>query len=236
MVSVIRIQGRTVRGVFRKRPNRFLALVEVEDGVLPCFLPNPGRMHELLIPGVEVILREVEKQNRKTSYDMIGVIMDGETVSLDTRVPNKLVFEGLKNKDIVEFSEYNKIKPEYAYKNSRFDFLLTDEKDRCLLEVKSCTLVKEGIALFPDAPTLRGQRHLRELIEAKKEGYRACVLFIVQRTNAKMFAPNDETDPDFGKAFREALAKGVEAYAYCSEFDGKKIELKGKIGIKSNLD
>ena len=236
MVSVIEIQGRTVRGFFKERPNRFLALVEAEGRVLPCFLPNPGRMHELLIPGVEVILREAEKQNRKTRYDMIGVVIEGEMVSLDTRVPNRLVFEALKNRDIVEFSEYDDVKPEYTYRNSRLDFLLTNEKERCLLEVKSCTLVRDGVALFPDAPTLRGKRHLMELIEAKKEGYRACVLFIIQRTNAKVFTSNDKTDPDFGKALRDALANGVEAYAYYSKFDEKKVVLKGKIRVDINLD
>lgn len=231
MVSFIEIQGKTVKGIFKERPNRFLALVNVENRLLPCFLPNPGRMHELLIPEVEVILREAKKQKRKTGYDLIGVILDEEIVSLDTRVPNKLVFEALNNKDIVEFSEYNYVKPEYPYKHSRFDFYLEKENERCLMEVKSCTLVKDGVALFPDAPTLRGQRHLIELIKAKKEGYRTCILFIIQRTNATLFTVNDETDPGFGKAFRDALANGVEAYAYYSEFDGNMILLREKIKI-----
>ena len=162
---------------------------------------------------------------------MIGVIIDGEIVSLDTRVPNRLVFEALKNKDIIEFAEYVNVKPEYGYGNSRFDFLLKNDKERCLVEVKSCTLVRDGVALFPDAPTLRGQRHLMELIKAKKEGFRTCVVFIIQRTNAKLFTSNDETDPGFGKAFRDALVGGVEAYDYISEFDGKKITLKEKVRI-----
>jgi sugar fermentation stimulation protein A len=231
MVSFVEIKGRIIKGLYRDRPNRFLALVQVKNRVLPCFLPNPGRMHELLIPGVEVFLREAEKGKRKTSYDMIGVIIDGEIVSLDTRVPNRLVFEALKNKDIIELAEYDNVKPEYGYGNSRFDFLLKNDKERCLVEVKSCTLVRDGVALFPDAPTLRGQRHLMELIKAKKEGFRTCVVFIIQRTKAKLFTSNDETDPSFGKAFRDALAGGVEAYAYISEFDGKKIALREKVRI-----
>jgi len=234
MVSFIEIQGKTVRGIFKNRPNRFLAQVQIDNNIKPCFLPNPGRMKELLTPGAEVILREAENQNRKTSYDLIGVIHENEIVSLDTMAPNRLVFEALKNKDIPEFTEYNIIKPEHQYKNSRFDFLLKNKKENCLLEVKSCTLVKNGIALFPDAPTLRGQRHLQELTVAKKEGNRACILFIIQRTNASVFTSNDETDPNFGKALRNAVANDVEAYAYSSEFDEKRIVLKKKIKIDLN--
>jgi sugar fermentation stimulation protein A len=230
LVTFIKIQGKTLTGFLIERSNRFLALVDVEKKVLPCFLPNPGRMHELLIPGVEVILREENKQNRKTFYDIIGVVNNDEIVSVDTRVPNKLVFEALKNGDIEELSEYNDIKPEYSYGNSRFDFLLMNG-NKCLLEVKSCTLVRDEIALFPDAPTVRGRRHLKELVKAKKEGYRACIIFIIQRKNAKLFCTNDETDPEFGKTLRYGLSNGIEAFAYYSEFDGKRIDLKGKIKI-----
>jgi len=182
--------------------------------ILPSFLPNPGRMHELLTPGTEVILREALKENRKTDYDLIGVFYNGEMVSVDSRVPNKLVLECLKNRDIEELSEYNTIKPEYGYGHTRFDFFLANEHESCLLEVKSSTLVKDSIAMFPDAKTERGRRHVRDLVKAKKEGYRACVLFIVQRTDAHMFAPNDETDPEFGKVLRNSAAEGVEVYAY----------------------
>jgi len=232
LVSFIKIEGRTLRGVFQERPNRFLALVKAEDRVLPSFLPNPGRMHELLTPGTEVILREVLKENRKTDYDLIGVFYNGQTVSVDSRVPNKLVLEALKNKDIEELSEYNIIKPEYGYGHTRFDFFLANEHERCLLEVKSCTLVKDGVALFPDAETERGRRHVKDLVKAKKEGYRTCVLFIVQRTDANVFAPNDETDPEFGKVLRDAAVKGVEVYAYYSEFIKNRITLKGKVKVE----
>jgi len=232
MVSSIAIVGKTVRGVFRERPNRFLALVRVGKRTLPSFVPNPGRMLELLTLGSEVILREVLKENRKTSYDLIGVLYNGQMVSVDSRVPNKLVLEALRNKDIEELSEYDRIRPEYGYGHTRFDFLLTNKLEQCLLEVKSCTLVKDGRAMFPDAKTERGRRHVMDLMEAKEEGYRACVLFIVQRTNAWVFSPNDETDPEFGKVLREAAVKGVEVYAYSSEFTEDRITLKGKIRVE----
>ena len=232
MVAFLEIEGNLVKGLFLERPNRFLALVRLRNKVFPSFLPNPGRMHELLFPGVEVVLKEVIKGHRKTHYDLIGVKHNDELVSVDTRVPNKLVFEALKNKSLSEFRKYDVVKPEWRYGNSRLDFLLSNDSEQCLLEVKSCTLVKENVALFPDAPTLRGTRHLMELIKAKKQGFRACVFFVIQRINAKVFSPNDETDPDFGEAFREALKKGVEAYAYYSEFVGNKITLRDKIEVK----
>jgi sugar fermentation stimulation protein A len=232
LVSFIKIEEKFVRGVFQERPNRFLALVKVGNMILPSFLPDPGRLYELLTPGTEVIIREVLKGKRKTSYDLIAVSCNGQMVSVDSRVPNKLVLEALKNREIGEFSGYNVIKPEYGYGHSRFDFFLANEYERCLLEVKSCTLVKDGIALFPDAETERGRRHVNDLVKAKKEGYRACVLFVVQRADAQMFAPNDETDPKFGKALREATVKGVEVYAYYSEFAENKITLKGKVKVQ----
>jgi len=188
-------------------------------------------MHELLIPGTEVVLREVVKEDRKTDYDLIGVVYNGQVMSVDSRAPNKLVLEALRNGDIEELSQYNVVKPEYGYGHTRFDFFLANENESCLLEVKSCTLVKDGVALFPDAETERGRRHVRDLMKAKKEGYRACVLFVVQRTDARMFVPNDETDPEFGKVLREAASEGVEVYAYCSELVGNKISLKGKVKV-----
>jgi len=195
-------------------------------------LPNPGRMHELLTPGTQVILREVLKEDRKTDYDLIGVFYNEQMVSVDSRVPNKLVLEALKNGDIKELSEYTIIKPEYGYGHTRFDFFLANEHESCLLEVKSCTLVKDGIALFPDAETERGRRHVRDLMKAKTEGYRACVLFVVQRTDTHVFTPNDEIDPEFGKVLRDAAVKGVEVYAYYSDFIENKITLKGKVKVE----
>ena len=235
LANFIEIPGRTCRGIFKSRSNRFLAFVEVNGKEHPCFLPNPGRMHELLKSGVEVILREVIKKGRKTQFDLIGVFHKEEIVSLDTRIPNKLVLDALKKRTIQEFSNFNNVKPEITYGHSRLDFLLTNQEEKCLLEVKSCSLVENGVALFPDAPTLRGKRHLMDLIEAKKDGYRACVLFIIQRLKPKLFTSNDKVDPDFATTLREAIRKGVEVYAYYSEFTGKKFFLRNKIKIDNNL-
>ena len=221
--------------MFQERLNRFAALVKIGDKVLLTFLPNPGRMHELLIPRTEVFLRKATKGNRKTSYDLIGVSHNGQKVSLDTRVPNKLVLEALKNKDIPELSEYTTIKPEFGYGQSRLDFFLANKHESCLLEVKSSTLVKDGVAMFPDAVTERGRRHVNELAKAKKEGYRACVIFLVQRTDAHSFAPCDETDPEFGKALRKAAKEGVEVYAYKTEISNNFSKLTLSSRLKVNL-
>jgi sugar fermentation stimulation protein A len=208
--------------------NRFLVKVRL-DGEVECFLPNPGRLEELLVPGAGVILREV-KRKRKTGYDLIGVRRDEGVVSIDSRIPNKLVREALENQAFEEFAGYEKIQPEYSFGKSKFDFLLTDGEE-CLLEVKSCTLVREGVAMFPDAPTGRGRRHVEELIEAKKKGYRACVLFVVQRIDVRRFSPNDTMDPEFGETLRRAAAEGVEVYAYSSEFLGREIKIKERVEV-----
>ena len=229
MVSFVKIDGRLLRGAFRERPNRFLALVQRGNRVVPCFLPNPGRLRELLVPGREVLLHRALNEDRKTRFDLIGVVHRGQRVSLDSRMPNRLVREALRTGDLEELSGHPVVQPEYGYGRTRFDFLLANEHARCVLEVKSCTLVRDGVALFPDAPTVRGRRHVRELVKATREGYRACVLFVVQRADADVFAPHHEADPAFGQALRDAVSAGVEVYAYSSGFRGNIITLRGRV-------
>lgn len=232
MTSFIEIKGRIFEGVFEKRLTRFSALVRVGGEIAQCFLPNPGRLSELLFSGVKVILKDVGAGiKRKTIYDLVGVYHRGKIVSIDSRLPNKLVLEALKNGDLPEFLGYTTVKPEYSYGHAKFDFFLSDGRRSCLLEVKSCTLARNGVAMFPDAPTERGVRHVLELAKALNEGYRAVVLFIIQRMDAYMFAPNDEIDPNFGKALRKAAESGVEVYAYSANFDKNRITLYGKVKV-----
>ncbi|MEM3693306.1 MAG: DNA/RNA nuclease SfsA [Candidatus Bathyarchaeia archaeon] len=224
-----------IEGIFVERPNRFLALVEIGSDRLPCFLSNPGRMEDLLIPGKPVLLRRASKASkiRKTSYDLIGVRLDNQIVSLDSRLPNQLIWKLLKARDLEAFSKFTDIEPEYSYGDSRMDFLLKSrDGELCLLEVKSCTLVKNHRGLFPDAPTERGRRHLEALIKARKGGYRASVIFIIQRVDAEAFSPNDEVDPRFGKSLRKAVSEGVEAYAYTASFDGFSLSLVKRIPVE----
>jgi sugar fermentation stimulation protein A len=214
----MKIFGKKVIGHFITRPNRFTLTARVNNTVTQCFLPNPGRLTELLIPGVQILLTHQPQNTRKTAYDVLGIYFQDQWVTVDSRLPNKLVLEALMKKKLKPFSRYREIHPETTYRKSRFDFLLITEDDRCFIEVKSCTLAQKGIGLFPDAPTQRGTRHVRELIEAKEEGYRASIIFVIQRPDVAIIAPNDDTDPDFGKGLREASGRGVEIYAYTSMF------------------
>lgn len=232
MTVFIKVRGEILEGIFKERRTRFSALVEREDKVFEVFLPNPGRLKELLYFRVKVVLKKTMRKGRKTAYDLIGVYHGGQMVSVDSRFPNKLVFEALKKKALKEFAQYRTIKPEPFYGKTRLDFLLSDHEPACFLEVKSCTLVRDGIAMFPDAKTERGRRHVMELLKAKGEGYRACLLFIIQRTDAYAFSPADDVNKEFGEALRQAFKGGVEVYAYSSEFLGDKIMLRGNVEVK----
>ncbi|MGQ9721986.1 MAG: DNA/RNA nuclease SfsA [Candidatus Jordarchaeum sp.] len=231
----MRIVDSTIEAFFKERVNKFLTVAEVNRTSVPCFLPDPGRLEELLYPGVKVLLADRTKKYRKTRYDLIAVYHNGQLISLDSRIPNKLIFEALKNKRLDEFKEYLTIIPEYKFYDSRIDFMLDNGDKKCLLEVKSCTTVINGVALFPSAPTLRGRRHLIELMKAFEEGYRSCILFVVQRTDAKVLRPYDLIDQKFGEILRKAYNQGVEVYAYFSEFVGKEITIRGKIPVDLTL-
>jgi len=226
----MKIEGKLLKAAFLERPNRFLGKVEVSGKEHFCYIPNPGRMVELLQPGVEVYLKEEAAPGRKTEYDLVFV-KQNLLVSIDSRVPNRLTEEAIQMRLLPEFSDYGLVRAENVYKGSRLDFLLSHGDRRMLLEVKSCTLVREGRALFPDAPTQRGRRHLHTLIAALEQGFETAVLFVVQRADAETFSPNDETDPEFGMALREATSSGVRIYAYNCRVALEKISLLNRIPV-----
>jgi sugar fermentation stimulation protein A len=200
---------------FVQRLNRFVAQVEIDGAVLEAHVPTSGRLGELLLPGAPVQVRKGTGSKRKTAWDLMLVKTGDTWVSLDSRLPNYLVGQLLREDELPPFAGARDIKAEYVFGESRLDFAFTDgDGQRTLVEVKSVTLVEEGVAMFPDAPTSRGARHLRELAQAVGEGYRAAVLFIVQRDDATEFAPNWRTDPAFAQALAEAEAAGVEIYAW----------------------
>ncbi len=223
----MRIQGKLKRGRFLQRLNRFACLVEVSGRAVRAYLPNPGRLQELLVEGAEVLLRNGGKR-RKTACDLIGVKAGETWVSVDSRVPNVLFKEAINSNSLKEFAGYRIVQKEVKFGESRLDFLL---EPPCLVEVKSCTLAEKGIARFPDAPTARGRRHLMELVEARSQGYRCAVVFIIQRSDALAFAPNDATDRAFGKTLRKAAGKGVEVLAYRCRFNGREIWIAGKVRV-----
>lgn len=209
-----------VQGVFIKRISRFSAEVVV-DGVLnKVYVPNTGRMKELLREKAKVYLARNAKEGRLTQYDLVLVDYKGTLVSIDSRVPNLLLAEVF-SKGTVPFWENSVIgfRKETTFGNSRFDFKvdlgpINKECHEIYVEAKSVTLVTEGIAKFPDAPTERGSKHLKELAEAVRQGYRGMVVFVIQRADAVEFTPNGETDPDFAENLWLAKDNGVEVRAF----------------------
>lgn len=204
-------QQRVRLATFIERPNRFLARVEVEGDIVEVFVPNPGRMYELMIPGKEVFIRDNPGPHRKTSFDMIGVHHDGVLISLDSNLPNRFIRNLLENNGLSYFSNYSTVTPEPRAYGGRFDFLLESNNHRTFIEVKSCTLVVNNRVLFPDAPTTRGARHMRHLAHALSVGDvdDAAVIFVIQRPDGEIFSPHDGNDPDFGDALRAAHEQGV---------------------------
>ncbi len=197
---------------FIRRPNRFLGIVGLNGEEKEVFIPNPGRMYELMIPGKRVYLRENIASHRKTDYDMIAVHHDGVLISIDSNLPNQFMKESLLERRLPLFGNYDHVKPEPAMYGGRFDFLLSSEDSMSVIEVKSCTLVVKGRAIFPDAPTIRGARHVKHLVRALEEDVvnHAYIVFVIQRPDVRIFSPNDPTDPTFSENLRLALAAGVD--------------------------
>lgn len=219
---------------FLERPNRYLAIVDVDGKEKEVFVPNPGRMKELLIPGVEVAIRPAKNiEKRKTHYDLVTVYYANQWICIDSQVPNRFMYDLLINKKLKEFQQFDEIKKEVKYQKSRFDFFLKNKSIEAFLETKSCTLVEEGIALFPDAPTERGTRHLYELVEAIDNGYKSFVTIIIQRDDAEIFRPNRKTDPKFADAFSFAIEKGVKVYAYTSKIENGEINFHKEIKVET---
>jgi len=221
----LKIEGPLKEARLIQRISRFSALVSLEGRLELVHVPNSGRLDELLTPGRGVLLRKAGTTFRKTGYDLLMVALPNGLVAVDARIPNLLVREALRKGGIPEFRGYRLIREEVRWDGSRVDFLLEGEGERLLLEVKSVTLVREGVALFPDAPTLRGTRHILDLIQAKMSGQGAGVVFVVQREDAHSFSPNFSTDPAFSEALLEAAVAGVKVLAYACKVGKKDVDL-----------
>lgn len=226
----MRFSSPLIPATFRERPNRFLGHVELKGERMECFIPNPGRMRELLRPGVKVHLLEKWGPRRRTRYDLVLVEYDGTLVSIDSRTPNRVLREAIQAGRIPEFDGLRVERMEPTFQDSRFDLLLRGERSTLILEAKSCTLVEEGVALFPDAPTKRGTRHLKTLVKALEIG-RAAIFFLIQRNDAEAFTPHEAMDPGFAEALREAASAGVEVYAYDSTVTLTGVALNMKLPV-----
>ncbi len=212
--------NRIVSGRFLHRPNRFIAQVEVDGREETVHVKNTGRCRELLLPGARVYLAVADNPARRTRYDLVTVEKErpGQPpvmVNMDSQAANDIAAEWLQNSGW--FSPDAVIRREMRYGNSRFDFCITEGDRTTYLEVKGVTLEQDGVAIFPDAPTERGVKHLRELIRCRREGCGAAVLFVVQMSGMTCLRPHDRTDPDFGLMLRRAAAEGVDVRAVCCQ-------------------
>ncbi len=198
-------------GVFISRPNRFIAQVEIGGQLHTVHVKNTGRCAELLTPNAQVILERSSNQSRKTLYDLVAVYKNGSLINMDSQAPNKAVFEWLAGGGLIKSPTL--IKPEKTYGSSRLDFYIENENEKYFVEVKGVTLEENKIAMFPDAPTERGRKHLNELIKAKQEGFGAAVIFLIQMKGCKYFTPNKKTDSPFADCLKKAQESGVEIIA-----------------------
>jgi sugar fermentation stimulation protein A len=210
------------RAVFLNRPNRFIAEVEINGTKETVHVKNTGRCRELLILGCEVWLTEPGTPGRKTRYDLVAVRKEnGVLFNIDSQAPNHVVKEWLGKQD------YDKVVPEYTYGESRIDFYMEHGKERYLMEVKGCTLEIDGTGYFPDAPTERGAKHLRELAKAAESGINAAIAFVIQMDGVSEVKTNTATDPEFSKAFEDAKAAGVKVLFLKCHVEPDELEIVG---------
>ncbi len=222
--------GKVVSGKFISRPNRFIAIVETDEGQEVVHVKNTGRCRELLIPGCRVFLEKSENPSRKTKYDLIAAEKGDLLINMDSQAPNKVVGEWIVESGY--FGEIKLLRPEFTYGGSRVDFYLESSMGKILIEVKGVTLENEGVVSFPDAPTERGIKHLRELSGAIDEGYLAYVIFVVQMDEALYFTPNEESHPGFARALREAVRSGVTPLAITCNVEKDCLTAKKLIDIR----
>ncbi len=215
-------------GTFISRPNRFIAMVEIDGEVHTCHVKNTGRCKELLVKGAKVILQESNNPLRKTKYDLISVYKGDRLVNMDSQAPNKIFAEYIPKM----FDDVTYIRPETTYGSSRFDFYIEADGKRIFAEVKGVTLEINNRAMFPDAPTDRGVKHINELCKAVEEGVDAYVVFIIQMQGIKSFSSNDATHPQFGEALRNAKAKGVNILALDCEVAEGEVVARNIVNVK----
>lgn len=217
------------QGHFLARPNRFLAQVEIAGRVEICHVKNTGRCRELLIPGAAVYVQEHDDSRRKTKFSLIAVQKGSLLVNMDSQAPNKVAAEWLLQEE--PWGKIKLFKPECRHGNSRFDFYLETDSRKLFIEVKGVTLEQNGEAVFPDAPTQRGVKHLSELIGCLQAGYEAAVLFVVQFGGARCFRPNYATHREFAVMLKQAAAAGVQVKAAECLVTPESLRITGEIPV-----
>lgn len=215
-------------GIFRERPNRFIARVEIGGVTETVHVKNTGRCRELLVPGAAVWCQRSENPARKTKYDLIAVQKGSRLINMDSQAPNAVAGEWLRGGGL---GSVEGLRAETVHGDSRFDFSFALDGKPCFLEVKGCTLETDGICAFPDAPTERGTKHLRGLTEAAQAGYGAYVLFVIQMADVLSIHPNDATDPAFGRALRAAADAGVTILAMDCEVTPGSLSIRKPVKV-----
>ena len=219
-----------VKGKFIERPNRFIAKVEIDGVTETVHVKNTGRCRELLVKGSTVYLEKSNNPERKTRYDLIAVLKNGNNIiNMDSQIPNAVTDEWLRKGNL--FSKDAIIRREVTHNKSRFDFYIEDGDRKIFLEVKGCTLETDGIARFPDAPTERGVKHINELIDCINLGFEAYILFVIQMKGINHFEPNDCTHKAFGDALRLAQKSGVKILAYDCYVTSDRIEIDKEVKV-----
>ena len=221
--------GRVIEGVFLERPNRFIAYCDIDGNREKVHVKNTGRCKELLVPGAKVYLSVSDNPERSTKWDLIAVMKGDRLINMDSQVPNDVAAEGLRG--IPMFSDVTEIRREFRYGNSRIDIMASDQRNRYLIEVKGVTLENDGVAMFPDAPTERGAKHLRELISSIDDGYVPYILFVIQMEDVHHFEPNRITDPAFSDTLKEAKDAGVNVLAYTCKVTPDSLELSDPVEV-----
>ncbi len=219
-----------VEGRFRSRPNRFIAMVEINGKTEICHVKNTGRCKELLTEGATVYLQKVSNPERKTKYDLITVMKKDRLINMDSQAPNKVFGEWIEKSGY--FSNVTLIKPECKYGNSRFDFYIEASGQKHFVEVKGVTLEEEGVLMFPDAPTERGVKHLRELMAAIQEGYNGHIFFVAQMESCRYFTPNRKTHPEFADALLAAEKHGVMVHCVNCQVTPDSLVIQGFVPIQ----
>ena len=200
-----------VKGEFISRPNRFIANVKIDGEIYKCHVKNTGRCRELLVPGCEVWLEHCKSENRKTEYSLITVNKNGELINMDSQAPNNAAEEWIKGGGLIP--DIQLLKREQKWGDSRFDFYFETQNEKAYAEVKGVTLEENGVVMFPDAPTERGVKHVKELCRLKEEGFGAYLIFVIQMKDVKYFTPNIKTHKEFAEALCQAEKAGVSIVA-----------------------
>ncbi len=224
--------GEIIHGRFYKRLNRFIAEVSIDGAIERVHIKNTGRLKELFLPEAKVLLeRSNNNPDRKTKFSLVAVDKNDQWVNIDSQAPNKVAFEALQAGVISEFGLVKSVKREVTFGGSRFDLYFEQDEQKGFIEVKGVTLEKDGVAMFPDAPTIRGTKHVLELAKAVQEGYSCAILLVIQLKGCQYFKPNRETDPKFADALRYAAQAGVQILAYDTIVKGNEMILNRQVPV-----